>query len=133
MEAICYPLQILLQPILTGPLYYLLENKPEILQLSPITSTLAQRSGFKYAIAALLGLGVLRKVNNWLSALHLNAFTPNSHWDWKNEVVVLTGGSSGIGAQIVTSLAESGAQVVILDIAPPKGMIGSSFARRFEK
>jgi hypothetical protein len=81
----------------------------------------------------LFGLGVLRKVNNWLSALHLNAFTPNSHWNWKNEVVVLTGGSSGIRAKIVTSLAESGAQIVILDIAPPKGMIGSSFSRRFEK
>ncbi|KAL2862445.1 uncharacterized protein BJX67DRAFT_375243 [Aspergillus lucknowensis] len=87
----------------------------------PITSTLALRPSLKYTIAALFGLGVLRKVNDRLSALHLNAFTPNSHWDWKNKVVVLTGGSSGIGAKIAARLVESGAQIVILDIAPPKG------------
>jgi NADP-dependent 3-hydroxy acid dehydrogenase YdfG len=41
-------------------------------------------------------------------------------WDWQREVVVVNGGSSGIGALIVSQLAEYGIKVVILDAKPPE-------------
>lgn len=49
-------------------------------------------------------------MNNW----------KNDVYDWKKEIVVVTGGSDGIGAKIVNLLAERGIKVVVLDIQPPK-------------
>jgi all-trans-retinol dehydrogenase (NAD+) len=48
--------------------------------------------------------------NNW----------KNDTYDWNKEIVVVTGGSDGIGAHIVKFLAEKGITVVILDIQEPK-------------
>lgn len=39
-------------------------------------------------------------------------------WDWNKEVVVVTGGSGGIGAGISQRLAALGAKVIVLDIIP---------------
>lgn len=38
---------------------------------------------------------------------------------WDNEVAVVTGGSSGIGALTVMGLAEKGVRVAVLDIVEP--------------
>jgi hypothetical protein len=54
-----------------------------------------------------LGKGVM---NNWT----------NDTYDWSREIVVVTGGSDGIGACIVKLLSELKIKVVILDIQQPK-------------
>jgi NAD(P)-dependent dehydrogenase (short-subunit alcohol dehydrogenase family) len=44
---------------------------------------------------------------------------------WDSEIAVVTGGSSGIGAEIVKCLVRKGVQVAVLDIQPlPKDMDG---------
>lgn len=44
--------------------------------------------------------------NNWAS----------DAYDWKKEIVVVTGGSDGIGAIVVKLLAEKGIKVAVLDV-----------------
>jgi all-trans-retinol dehydrogenase (NAD+) len=58
-----------------------------------------------------------RVLNNWT----------NDTYDWSHEIVVVTGGSDGIGACIVKLLSELKIKVVILDIQQPK------FNRKFQR
>jgi all-trans-retinol dehydrogenase (NAD+) len=41
-----------------------------------------------------------------------------SGWDWKIEIAVVTGGSRGIGACVVQSLAAHGIRCAVLDVVP---------------
>ncbi|GAA6040142.1 hypothetical protein JCM8097_002051 [Rhodosporidiobolus ruineniae] len=56
---------------------------------------------------------------------HLNRAARNNYtrsrksWKWDDEVVIVTGGSGGLGSDVVRRLAERGTKVAILDIAPP--------------
>ncbi|GKT51353.1 epidermal retinol dehydrogenase 2 [Colletotrichum spaethianum] len=49
---------------------------------------------------------------------------PKSKPDFSQEVVVVTGGSTGIGAKLVRKLEAAGAMVIILDVAPLSYMAG---------
>lgn len=44
--------------------------------------------------------------------------TDKSVWDWKREIAVVTGGSSGIGACTAKKLASHGIRVAVLDVSP---------------
>ncbi|KAL3444400.1 hypothetical protein BJX65DRAFT_310983 [Aspergillus insuetus] len=61
---------------------------------------------------------VLLWLNDWLSTKSANNWVTDKSWDWKKEVVVVTGGSGGIGAGVAQRLAAMGARVVVLDIIP---------------
>lgn len=47
-----------------------------------------------------------------------NNFTRAKPWNPNKELVLITGGSSGIGASVATRLAKEGSRVVVLDISP---------------
>jgi NAD(P)-dependent dehydrogenase (short-subunit alcohol dehydrogenase family) len=49
----------------------------------------------------------------------LNNGVPLEKWEPDRELVLLTGGCSGIGKQMVLDLAKTGVRVVILDIQEP--------------
>lgn len=72
------------------------------------------------AAGILAGLVVLRQLNGYLNRRALNNNTPDPTWDWKNEIVLVTGGTSGIGEHMVRQFAERGIKVVVLDLNPPK-------------
>lgn len=61
---------------------------------------------------------VLLWLNNWLSTKSRNNWVIDDTWDWKKELVVVTGGSGGIGAGVAQRLAALGSRVVVLDIIP---------------
>lgn len=71
------------------------------------------------ALAVLLALGVLRSVNKSLSQWTLNNWTRSERWQPAREIILLTGGCSGIGKQVMEDLAKTGVRVVILDINEP--------------
>lgn len=62
--------------------------------------------------------GIARWVNRFLSQGALNNWQRDS-WDWEKELVVITGGSDGIGKLLVHHFAAKNVKTIILDIQEP--------------
>jgi hypothetical protein len=62
-------------------------------------------------------VAVARVVNNWLSNMVSNNWVSDKY-DWEKEIVLVTGGSGGIGGCMVRLFDELGVKVVVLDIQP---------------
>jgi hypothetical protein len=58
-------------------------------------------------------------INQYLNTRALNNGV-QATFDWKKEIVLVTGGSDGIGAETVLKLAERETTVIVLDIRPLK-------------
>ncbi|KAF2653026.1 NAD(P)-binding protein [Lophiostoma macrostomum CBS 122681] len=110
--------RIVLNPALTLPLllYARYSHKGQFLSVQHAKALRA----LKYAVA----LGIIKKASDWLDDAVTNNWT-NDTYDWNKEVVVVTGGSDGIGKVVVKLLAERGIKVAVLDVqeltyeAPP--------------
>ncbi|KAJ5542973.1 hypothetical protein N7461_008976 [Penicillium sp. DV-2018c] len=76
------------------------------------------RPNLDKALKVLTALGVFNGLGNWLNRRTVNNGVSDKY-DWNREVVVLTGGSNGIGRRIAERLGSRGIKVAILDIAPP--------------
>lgn len=57
------------------------------------------------------------QINRRLSRRALNNGV-SATFDWEKEIVLVTGGSDGIGAATVQKLAERGTTIIVLDIRP---------------
>lgn len=57
----------------------------------------------------------------------------SDQYDWNREVVVLTGGSNGIGKQVADLLGYRGIKVAILDIQPPQDVNALPSTVRFHQ
>lgn len=121
-EYLLRPLRLSLQPSLTGPLLYALSKYPE--KFSQYLSRAAIEKTSKY-VKILLVLGLIRKVNAWLSKKAVNNWVTDTY-RWDKEVVLITGGSSGIGELVVRRLAQDAITVVVLDIIEPKTPFSST-------
>lgn len=94
----------------------LTSHLPAFLSTSPHLSPRALRS----AAAVALGLGLVRVANAYASKRALNNGVSDDTWDWSKEIVVVTGGSGGLGCLLVKRFAERGITVISLDIVEPK-------------
>ncbi|RDI81447.1 hypothetical protein Vi05172_g8649 [Venturia inaequalis] len=63
--------------------------------------------------------GIALRVKNFLDEGVSNNWVSDTY-NWNKEIVVVTGGSDGIGMKAVMLLAERGIKVVVLDIQAPK-------------
>ncbi|KAJ5489531.1 Dehydrogenase RED2 [Penicillium diatomitis] len=70
-------------------------------------------------LGILLAFGLVRSLNKSLSQWTLNNWTQSPPWDSQRELILLTGGCSGIGKQVMQNLAQKGIRVIILDINEP--------------
>ncbi|KEF51783.1 uncharacterized protein A1O9_12120 [Exophiala aquamarina CBS 119918] len=117
---------IVLQPLIPAALLAASLGYPQAPQqafLSQLTkgivSTNLNTSTIHAALKVLLAVGLLYRANKYLEHLALNNYVTDKTWDWSREIVLVTGGSSGIGAAIVRQFAKRGVTVVVLDMAPP--------------
>ncbi|EUC51196.1 hypothetical protein COCMIDRAFT_79480 [Bipolaris oryzae ATCC 44560] len=105
-------------PALTLPIFLLARYTQQGSSLASQHS-----NAFKH-LKTLLGLGLFNTASTWLSNRTINNWTSDKY-DWDREVVVVTGGSDGIGKIVVQLLAEKGIKVAVLDVqdltyeAPP--------------
>jgi all-trans-retinol dehydrogenase (NAD+) len=108
IDPIVASLRKILHPLFTLPLLYFVQG-------GEFSSTVTFYQKLVQYIAA---TSTLLWVNNYLSVKSRNNWTIDNAWDWKKELVVVTGGSGGIGAGVAQRLAAMGARVVVVDIIP---------------
>ncbi|OAL19848.1 hypothetical protein AYO22_09375 [Fonsecaea multimorphosa] len=101
---------------------------PEAFQraLSLIATSSIQSKFINRTLGGLLTFGVLYRLNRYLSRRVLNNFVKDPSWDWEREIVLISGGSSGIGQEMVRQFGQRNIKVVVLDINPPKIPLPSS-------
>ncbi|KAI4192667.1 MAG: hypothetical protein LQ346_004210 [Caloplaca aetnensis] len=100
-----------LNPSLTLPLYLLSRYTRQGRELAAGHDLALNR------LKVLVYAGIVRWVNNFLSNTSVNNWS-TSNYDWNKEIVVITGGSDGLGKIVGKLLAEKGAKIAILDIQP---------------
>lgn len=101
----------LLNPSLTLPLLLLARFTARGQSIAQDHETAVKR------IRLLFYLGLARWANRFLNRRALNNKVADQY-DWIKEIVVVTGGSDGIGKQVVLMLAEKGVKVAVLDVQP---------------
>ncbi|SPO01993.1 related to a retinal short-chain dehydrogenase/reductase [Cephalotrichum gorgonifer] len=88
-------------------------------QYSPVALELLKSPKVRNAAAIFGFLTLLPSLNRWLSWRRANNNITRRTWNAPKEIVVVTGGSSGIGAKIVQMLESRGLKIIILDVNPP--------------
>lgn len=74
---------------------------------------------FLRGLQVLLGLNVTRLINKKLSQYVMNNWKRDAKFINSKEIVLITGGSSGIGELVALDFAKRGVKVVSLDVNPP--------------
>lgn len=105
-------------PKITAPLLFALLYCPDKLRaklpcnLSPILHS----SALVNTLKVLLGLEAAKRVNRWLSQKGANNWMKDAKFIPEQELVLITGGSSGIGESMSKMFANEGCKVVVLDL-----------------
>ncbi|EED18631.1 short-chain dehydrogenase/reductase 2, putative [Talaromyces stipitatus ATCC 10500] len=91
----------------------------DILQkLHPSAQRILLSSTTRNVLAVVLALYLLKTFNRALSRSVLNNWTSDKY-DWSREIVLVTGGCSGIGQSLAHQLANRGVKVIVADIQEP--------------
>ena len=124
------PLSILTAPIrlalfdprVTAPLLVALLYYPEKLQelLPERFHHLISSQAVIRTLSVLLGLGIVRGVNRKLNQWAANNWKKDAKFVKSQELILLSGGTSGIGKLMAEEFARRGVKAVILDLNPPK-------------
>ncbi|WKT47302.1 Short-chain dehydrogenase/reductase SDR [Fusarium oxysporum f. sp. vasinfectum] len=89
---------------------------------------LAKNKNILAGAAAALLISLIPRFNSWLTRRKVNNYLTDSGWDWAKEIVVVTGGSSGIGKEIVLKLAKKHIKVIIVDLNAPSYQLPPSLS-----
>ncbi|KAL0932078.1 uncharacterized protein CTRU02_213031 [Colletotrichum truncatum] len=88
------------------------------LNLLNLLQLLPRKVWFRVAVAIVLGWTATKKASSLLGAAMLNNFTQDTY-DWRRELVLVTGGSGGLGDLLVRKLAKNCVKVISIDVASP--------------
>ncbi|GKU16446.1 unnamed protein product [Fusarium langsethiae] len=89
---------------------------------------LAKTPKVQIAAGLFLAFKSLRKLSAWYTKRAVNNHVNDPTWDWSREIVVVTGGASGIGAVVVSRFAKKGIKVLILDRnLPPTKLAANTY------
>ncbi|SPJ73365.1 related to a retinal short-chain dehydrogenase/reductase [Fusarium torulosum] len=119
--------EIIFSPLLSGPMLLATIYAPAAVNnaLASIAERLPEQIAVtldlvivRKIVIAWFALGVLRAINRFLNTMAHNSWRVKAagDWDWKNEIAVVTGGSSGIGLSIVQKLTAMGVRVAVFDV-----------------
>jgi hypothetical protein len=119
----------LFDPKVTAPLLVALLYYPEKLrELLPVRlHPLISSQAVIRTLSVLLGLSIVRGVNRKLGEWAANNWQKDAKFIKSQELVLLSGGTSGIGKLMAEEFARRGVRVVILDLNPPKQELRRSF------
>ncbi|TAQ90292.1 hypothetical protein B7494_g1388 [Chlorociboria aeruginascens] len=122
------PFRLLADPKVAAPLLFGLIYYPEkLLSLAPkFLHPILTSPSFIRALKVVLALRAVSKINDKLSQWVLNNWTGNAKFIKSQEIVFITGGSSGIGNLMALDFAKKGVKVVIFDLNPPKEALPSN-------
>ena len=121
-----------LEPLFTGPLLYALTRgspdlKNRILELVARLPIKIETTTLVTTLKWLFALGALGRANNLLNRWATNRWrlnTGGAPWVWNQEICVITGGSGGIGSELVKKLAATCMKGGIIDFQqPPQSLI----------
>lgn len=107
-------------PKLTGPILLSILLYPQHLQsiipanLPWLRTALVRTLGFFFSIS------IVKLTSAKLSQWGLNNYRPDAKFVKSQELVLITGGTSGIGELTAREFAKQGVKVVVIDIHPPK-------------
>ncbi|THC95170.1 hypothetical protein EYZ11_005329 [Aspergillus tanneri] len=88
-------------------------------QLPQPLQDVLQLQSVQHGVIALLVVLLAKVINSRLNQLKQNNRLPSRPWDSHKELVLLTGGCSGIGKQMMQDLARLNVKTIILDIKEP--------------
>lgn len=86
--------------------------------LQTCSDILQHNSTLVKGVSQALILGLFLRVNRYFSQRALNNGV-SAKFDWDKEIIVVTGGSYGIGAATVQRLATRGSTLIVLDVKEP--------------
>ncbi|KAF4959058.1 hypothetical protein FGADI_1936 [Fusarium gaditjirri] len=81
---------------------------------------------FKFLIGTIGVTSICFIINKMLNRIILYTSSTTQSWDWSKEVVLITGGSGGIGSEMVDKFSRRNIKVVSFDIHPPKSTLSSN-------
>ncbi|EEA24858.1 hypothetical protein TMatcc_007956 [Talaromyces marneffei ATCC 18224] len=89
-----------------------------IQKLPPPAQSILLSSTTRIVLAVVLAYALIKSFNRTLSSFVLNNWTSDKY-AWSREIVLLTGGCSGIGQSVARDLASRGIKVIVADIQEP--------------
>lgn len=95
------------------------------LKISKISKSFSRNGWARYALAVLLGWTAVKKASRALGDAALNNYN-HDKYDWRRELVLVTGGSGDMGDILVRKLAKNCVKVVSIDIVPPRTPLPSN-------
>lgn len=115
------PVGLATSPITAGALLYGILYQPEkLLSVLPTKlHPLITSPRFTTVLKGLVTLGAIRAVSNKLSDLAVNNWKGAQKFVKSQEIVLITGGASGIGEAMTKEFSKLGVKVIIVDIKPP--------------
>lgn len=116
-----------LQPVFSIPALVYVFRQPDRIKSLLVhafgTTTLFSAQAFKKNLQVLTVLGIITRLNRYLSRKAANNWTIDKTFDSKKEIVVVTGASQGLGLCIARSFAARGVKVAALDKNEPKSSL----------